>query len=77
MVKALINLTEYENRLLNIIKAKYGFRTKTEAIKWIIHEYEEEFLEPELRPEFIEKMKEREKEEVVEVKDMKKHFGLE
>ena len=77
MVKALVNLTEYENRLLNIVKAKYGFRTKTEAIKWIIHEYEEEFLEPELRPEFIDKMKKREKEPVVEIKDLKKHFGLE
>lgn len=77
MVKALVNLTEYENRLLNIVKAKYGFRTKTEAIKWIIHEYEEEIMEPELRPEFIDKMKKREKEPVVEVEDLKNHFGLE
>ena len=77
MVKALVNLTEYENRIINIVKAKYGFRTKTEAIKWIIHEYEEEFLEPELRPEFIERMEKREKEEIIEVKDLRKHFGLE
>ena len=77
MVKALVNLTEYENRIINIVKAKYGFRTKTEAIKWIIREYEEEFLEPELRPEFIERMEKREKEEIIEVKDLRKHFGLE
>jgi len=77
MVKALINLSEYENRTLNIVKAKFGFRNKSEAMKWIILEYEKEFLEPELRPEFIEKMKKASKEKSVRVDDMKKHFGLE
>ncbi|MFQ6135588.1 MAG: DUF2683 family protein [Candidatus Hydrothermarchaeales archaeon] len=77
MVKAMINLTEYENRVLNIIKAKFGFRNKSEAIKWIIQKYESEFLEPELRPEFIEKMRKREKEPIVQVKDFRKHFELE
>ena len=33
--------------------------------------------EPELRPEFIEKMGEREKEHVVQVTDFRRHFGLE
>ncbi len=77
MVKALVNLDEYENRILNIVKARHGFRTKTEAMKLIIRRYGEEMLEPELRPEFIDLMEERQKEPVVEVKDMKKHFGLE
>ena len=77
MVQALINLTEYENRTLNIVKAKFGFRNKSEAMKWIILEYEKEFLEPELRPEFIEKMKRQENEPTVPVKDFRKHYGLE
>ena len=77
MVKAMINLTEYENRVLNIIKAKFGFKNKSEVIKFLIQEYESKFLEPELRPEFIEKMRKREKEPVVRVKDFRKHFGLE
>lgn len=77
MVKAMINLTEYENRVLNVVKAKFGFKNKSEAIRLIIQAYESEFLEPELRPEFIEKMGKREKEPVVKVKDFKKHFGLE
>ena len=76
MVKALVNLTEYENRIINIVKAKYGLRTKNEAISLIIREYEEEIMEPELRPEFVDKMKKREKEPVVEVKELKGHFGL-
>ena len=37
-------------------KAKFGFKNKSEAIKLIIQTYEGEFPEPELRPEFIEKM---------------------
>ncbi len=77
MVQTMVNLTEYENRVLNIIKAKFGFKNKSEAIKLIIQKYESEFLEPELKPEFIEKMGEREKEPVVQVTDFRSHFGLE
>ena len=76
MVQAVINLNERENRILNIIKGKYGLKNKSEAINLIINEYEKEFLEPELRPEFVEKMKKREKESTVKVKDFRKHFGL-
>ena len=76
MVQALINLNEHENRVINVVKGKFGFKNKSEAVNFIINEYEKEFLEPELRPEFIEKMKERQKEETVKVKDFRKHFGL-
>lgn len=75
MVKSLINLSSYEDMVVNVVKAKYGFRNKNEAIRFIINQYEAEFLEPELRPEFIDKMKARSKEPVVNVKDFKKHLG--
>ncbi len=76
MVQAIITLNEHENRVLNIIKGKYGLKNKSEAVNLIIKEYEKELLEPELRPEYIEKMREREKEPTIKVKDFKKHFGL-
>ncbi len=76
MVQAIINLSEHENRVINIIKGKFGLRNKSEAISLIIREYERKFLEPELRPEYIEKMKKREKEPTVKIKDFKKHFGI-
>ena len=76
MVQAIINLSEHENRVLNIIKGKFGLRNKSEAISLIIREYERRFLEPELRPEYIEKMRKREKEPTVKIKDFKKHFGI-
>jgi len=76
MVQAVVNLNEHENRVLNIIKGKYGLKNKSEAISVVISEYEKELLEPELRPEYVEKLKKREKEPTVKVKDFRKHFGL-
>ncbi|MDI6888908.1 MAG: DUF2683 family protein [Methanocellales archaeon] len=77
MVKAIVDLSEHEDRIVNIVKGKFGLRNKSEAVRLIIDEYEQEFLEPELRPEFIEKMRGREKEPTARVKDFRKHFGLE
>ena len=76
MVQAVITIDERENRILNVVKGKFGLRNKSEAIKVIINEYEKELLEPELRPEFIEKMEARQKEKTVKVKDYRKHYGL-
>lgn len=77
MVQAVISLTDYENRILNIVKGKYGLRNKSEAVEHIIRSYEKDRLEPELRPEYIEKLKKIDKEKTVKVKDFRKHFGLE
>ena len=46
-----------------------SLNNKTEAIQLVINEYEKELLERELRPEYIEKMKEREKEPPIKVKE--------
>lgn len=62
MVQAMININEEANRVLNIVKAKYGLKDKSEAINIVVKEYEQEFLEPELRPAYIEKLKRIEKE---------------
>jgi len=61
MVQAVINIKEHSNRVLNIIKAKYGLKDKSQAIELIIETYEDAFLEPELRPEYVEKIKNIEK----------------
>ena len=53
MVQAMINIDEEANRVLNIVKAKYGLKDKSEAINLVVKEYEESFLEPELRPEYV------------------------
>ncbi len=56
MVQAMIDISENANRVLNIVKAKYGLKDKSETINFVVKEYEESFLEPELRPEYKEKM---------------------
>ncbi len=61
MVQAVINLNEKEARILNIVKGKFGLKNKSEAINLIIDEYEQEFLEPKLRPEFVERLNKLEK----------------
>lgn len=56
MVKAIININESANRLLNILKAKYDLKDKSQAINKMAEQYEEEILEPELRPEYVDKI---------------------
>jgi hypothetical protein len=52
MVQAVINIDENTNRVLNIVKAKYGLKDKSQSINLVVKEYEQGFLEPELRPEY-------------------------
>ncbi len=57
MVQAFIDIDERTNRILNIIKAKYGLKDKSQAIERMAEEYEENLLEPELKPEYVEKIR--------------------
>ena len=77
MVRALIELDENLNRVLNLIKARYGFKDKSEAINFVVSKYIDDEAEPELRPEFIEKMKKRQKEKTIfigSVADLRKRY---
>ena len=74
MVQAVVKLSEHSNRILNIVKAKYGLRDKSEAIEKITAEYEQEILEPELRPEFISSIQEAQKGKFKKVKNVDEIF---
>jgi len=56
MVQAVINIEENTNRVLNVVKAKFGLRDKSEAINLVVTEYEQSALEPQLRPEYKTKL---------------------
>jgi len=77
MVQALVNISERANRILNIIKAKYGLRDKSEAINKMAEEYELQILEPELRPEYIEKLEKISEERAIKVESFAERYGLE
>ena len=56
------NLGEYEDRILSIVKGKWGLKNKSDAVNFIIDKFEEEFLEPELRLEYLKKLEKIKKE---------------
>ena len=62
MVQAMIDISKQANQILNIVKAKHNLKDKSKAIEKVILEYGEDLLEPELKPEFIQKIKRIEKE---------------
>jgi len=77
MVQAIINISDHANRVLNIVKAKYGLKDKSEAIDVMAGEYGDIVLEPELRPEYVEKALEIQKQkpiDVVSVQNLRKRY---
>jgi uncharacterized coiled-coil DUF342 family protein len=76
MVKAIIEIDKHTNQVLNIVKAQYGLKDKSEAIEKVVNIFEEEVMEPELRPDYIEKIKKIRKEKSIKVKSFEDRYGL-
>ena len=73
-----MTIDERTNRILNIVKAKYGLKDKSQALSVILKRYEECELEPELRPEFIQEIEDaRVHGKFVKVKDFAQEFKTE
>jgi len=70
MVQAIINFGDHEDRILTIVKGKYGLKNKSEAVNLLIGKYGEEILEPKLRPEYAEKIRKIQKGKHVKFKDI-------
>ena len=79
MVQALVQIDDNTNRVLNVVKAKYGLNDKGKAIELLVSKYIEEEDEPELRPEFIEKAKRIMKEKSIHIgslENFRKRYGI-
>ncbi|MBI2084601.1 MAG: DUF2683 family protein [Candidatus Aenigmarchaeota archaeon] len=77
MVKAIVDINKEANKVLNVLKAQYGLRDKSEAINKMAKDYKTYVsIEPKLRPEFIRKMLKRQKEKTIRIKDFAKYYGL-
>ncbi len=77
MVQAIINIEDEANRVLNIVKAKFSLKDKSEAINMMAQQYERELLEPQLRPEYAEKLQRIKKQKGLHFKsaeDLRKHI---
>ena len=66
MVQAIINIPQEANVVLNIIKAKYSLKDKSEAITIMAEEYKNNILEPALKPSFVKKVNRISKEKGIE-----------
>ena len=62
MIQAMIEIPNEANQILNIVKARYNLKTKSEAIAKIVIEWGVNIIEPELRPEYLEKLRKIEEE---------------
>ncbi len=79
MTQAIVDITEEANNILNIVKARHSLRNKSEAINEVALRYGAEILEPELRPEFIARMRARANEPTERfesIKEFEKYFDL-
>tara|TARA_Y100000310_G_scaffold338107_1_gene426870 strand:- start:2093 stop:2335 length:243 start_codon:yes stop_codon:yes gene_type:complete len=79
MVNALVKLDDNTNRVLNVVKATNGLKDKGEAIQYVVDKFIEDQDEPELRPEFIQKMKKISKQKTVKIgsiENFKKRYGM-
>jgi len=77
MVQAIINIEDKTNRVLNIVKAKFGLKDKSESIDMMAEQYEKEILEPQLRPEYVDKLQRIKKEKGIRfksVQELRKHI---
>ena len=61
MAQTIVRLDDHEDQIVTIIKGKYGLNNKSDAIRFVIDQFEKELLEPELRPEYMKKLQKIEK----------------
>lgn len=76
MPKAMVQISEKANRILNILKAKYTLKDKSQAINKMAEEFSEILLEPQLRPGYIKKLITIEKEGTISEEEFEKKLKV-
>ena len=74
MVKAIVDIEDNANRILNIVKAKENLNDKSDALNLILKIFGKEMLEPELKPDFIKELLESQKEKTIKIKNFSEHY---
>jgi len=79
MVKAIVEIDDEANRVINVLKARYGLKDKSQAINKLAKEYKEIVLESEFKPDYLRRFLEIKKEPIIRVgspADLRKRYGL-
>lgn len=78
MTSAIVNLTDENNRFLNIIKAHFGIKNKSDAINFVVENFQKDEVKLEVRPEYIRKLKRIMKQKpksFSSLEEMRKEYG--
>jgi hypothetical protein len=78
VVKAIVDIDEDANKVINVLKAQYGLKDKSQAINEMARQYKEIVLDSDIRPEYIRKLKKMQKERITRVgsaQDFRKRYG--
>ncbi len=75
MPKAVVELSEHANRVVNVVKARDGLKGKSEAIESIVAAYEETILDPALRPDFATDLQRIRKGKFRKIRSLNEVFG--
>jgi hypothetical protein len=79
MVKAIVEIDEEANEVINILKAQYGLNDKSEAINEMAKQYKVLVLESAIRPEYLARLQKIGEEPIIRIgniTDFKKRYGL-
>lgn len=79
MVKAIVNISDDANRILNIIKAEYGLKDKSQAIDRMAEDYKEMVFKPKIKASYLKKLKKIQKESLIHIgtpDDFRKRYNL-
>ncbi len=79
MVKAIVEIDEEANKVINVLKAQYGLKDKSQAINEMAKQYKALVLESGIRPEYLKKLEGIQREPILRVgyvADFRKRYGL-
>ncbi len=79
MVKAIVEIDEEANRVINVLKAQFGLKDKSQAINEMAKQYKVLVLESQVRREYLEKLDKIHKESIIRIgnaRDFKRKYGL-
>jgi hypothetical protein len=79
MVKAIVEIDKEANEVINVLKAQYGLRDKSQAINEMAKQYKALVLESRVRPEYLKELERIHKEPIIRIgsiADFRKRYGL-
>ena len=79
MVKAIVEIDDEANKVINVLKAQYGLKDKSQAINEMAKQYRVLVLESDVKPEYLKKLERIRKEPIIRIgntDDFRKRYGL-